>query len=166
MTTGLFIGRFQPFHNAHLQDIKDALKEVDELIIAIGSSQFSHTEENPFSVEERIEMIEDTLIKNNISNYTIFPVPDISDDKRWVEHVNVIVPKFDVVFTGNDFTEKLFKEKNHNVKKIKLIEGINSTTVRDKIAQNQNWKELVPKEVADFIEKIKGAERIEKLKRG
>jgi len=60
MTTGLFIGRFQPFHLGHLSDIKDALKEVDELVIAIGSSQHSGTKENPFSTEERIKMIEDT----------------------------------------------------------------------------------------------------------
>ncbi len=165
MTTGLFISRFQPFHKGHLQDIKDALKEVDELIIAIGSSQFSHTEDNPFSVEERIEMIENTLIKNNISNYTIFPVPDIGDDKKWVEHIKVIVPKFDVVFTGNKLIEKLFKEKKYKVKKVKIIEGINGTTIRNKIAKNESWKELVPEEVSKFIEKINGVERIRKLKR-
>jgi len=165
MTTGLFIGRFQPFHKGHLQDIKDAIKEVDELIIAIGSSQFSHTEENPFSVEERIEMIESTLIKNNISNYTIFPVPDIGDDKKWIEHVKVIVPEFDIVFTGNELTEKLFIEKNYKVKKVNLMKGINGTTIRDKIIKNQDWQELVPEQVKDFIEKNNIVERIKKLKR-
>ena len=165
MTTGLFIGRFQPFHKGHLQDIKDAIKEVDELIIAIGSSQFSHTEENPFSVEERIEMIEDTLIKNNISNYTLFPVPDIGDDEKWIEHVKVIVPEFDIVFTGNELTEKLFIEKNYKVKKVNLMKGINGTTIRDKIIKNQDWQELVPEQVKDFIEKNNIVERIKKLKR-
>ena len=120
MTTGLFIGRFQPFHKGHLQDIKEALKEVDELIIAIGSSQFSHTEENPFSVDERIEMIEDTLIANDISDYTIFPIPDIGNDSKWVEHIELIVPQFDVVFTGNELTEKLFREKKYKVIKVKI----------------------------------------------
>lgn len=166
MTTGLFIGRFQPFHKGHLQDIIDALKEVDELIIAIGSSQFSHIEENPFSVEERIEMIEDTLIAKDISSYTIFPIPDISDDEKWVKHVEVIVPEFDIVFTGNELTEKLFKEKNYKIRKVTILQGINGTTIRDKIVRDENWQELVPKEVADFIKKINGAERIRKLKRG
>ena len=61
MTTALFIGRFQPFHKAHLQDIKAILKECDEVIIAIGSSQHSDTKDNPFSVAERIEMIDKTI---------------------------------------------------------------------------------------------------------
>ena len=39
MKRALFIGRFQPFHKAHLSDVKLALKECDKIIIAIGSSQ-------------------------------------------------------------------------------------------------------------------------------
>ena len=31
---GLYIGRFQPFHNGHLQAIKYVLENVDELVIA------------------------------------------------------------------------------------------------------------------------------------
>ena len=71
MKRGLFIGRFQPFHLGHLQDIINALKEVDELVIGIGSSNEKHTKYNPFSVEERIEMIDLVLPNNNIRNYTI-----------------------------------------------------------------------------------------------
>jgi len=48
MTTGLIIGRFQPFHKGHLHAIEHALKEVDELIIAVGSSQYVNTEDNPW----------------------------------------------------------------------------------------------------------------------
>jgi len=54
MKTGLIIGRFQPFHNGHLYAIKNALKKVDELVIAIGSSQYVNTEDNPFSFEKVI----------------------------------------------------------------------------------------------------------------
>ena len=39
---GLFVGRFQPFHLGHLDMVKYALTEVDELIIVIGSAQDSH----------------------------------------------------------------------------------------------------------------------------
>ena len=163
MKRGLFIGRFQPFHLGHLKDIKNALNEVDELIIGIGSSQEKHTKENPFSVEERIELIEHVLAAEDIGNYTIFPIPDFSDDEKWVERIETLVPKFDIVFTGNDWTERCFKDKGCKVKKIKLIEDISSTIIRNRILKNENWQELVPEKAVEYLEKIKGIERIKKI---
>ncbi len=161
MKTGLFIGRFQPFHLGHLSDIKNALKEVDELVIGIGSSNESNTKENPFTAEERIEMIDLALPANNIGNYTVFPIPDLHDDKKWVEHVETLVPKFDVVYTGNKWTEKCFKEK-YKVKMVKMVEGISSTIIRDKMIKDEDWQRLVPEEIVNFISKIKGVEKIKK----
>ena len=163
MKTALFIGRFQPFHQAHLSDIKLALKECYKVIIAIGSSQESGTKENPFSYEERKEMIEKTLKAHKILSYDIIPVPDINDDNKWVDHVKKIIPEFDVVYTGNDFTEKLFKEKNIKVKKIELIPKINATEIRKRILHGNDWRELVPKEVAEYVEKVAGIEKIKEV---
>lgn len=160
MTTALFIGRFQPFHKAHLKDIKEILKQADEVIIAIGSSQYSHTKENPFTVEERIRMIEDTLIEENISNYTIFPVPDIKNHSKWVEHVTSLVPKFDVVFTSNAFTENLFKKKGFKVKKLKLVKGISATIIRHRMLKGEGWEELLPEAIVKYIKEINGVKRI------
>ena len=81
MPTALFIGRFQPFHNAHLEDIKNILKEADEIIIGIGSSQESNTKENPFSYEERKEMIEETLKADSIPNFKVIEVQNKADEK-------------------------------------------------------------------------------------
>ena len=36
---GLLIGRMQPVHKGHISVILDTLKEVDELIIGIGSAE-------------------------------------------------------------------------------------------------------------------------------
>lgn len=162
-TMGLFIGRFQPFHKAHLSDIRLALKECGKIIIAIGSSQESGTKENPFSYKERKEMIEKTLKAHNIFDYDITPIPDVNDDNKWVDHVKKIIPEFNLVYTGNDFTEKLFKEKNIKVRKIKLIPDVNATEIRKRILHGDDWKELVPKEVADYVDKIGGAERIKEI---
>lgn len=164
MKTALFIGRFQPFHNAHLSDIKLALKECDKVIIAVGSSQGSLTKENPFSYEERKEMIEKVLKAHKILSYDIIPVPDVNDDEKWVEHVKKVIAEFDVVYTGNELTEKLFKEKSIEVRKIELIPDINATEIRKRILYGNNWRELVPKEVADYIRNINGIERIKQTK--
>ncbi|MAH33055.1 nicotinamide-nucleotide adenylyltransferase [archaeon] len=162
MTRGLFIGRFQPFHLGHLNDIKNALKEVDELVIGVGSSDEKHTKENPFTVKERIEMMDLVLPNNDIQNYTVFPIPDFHDDKRWVEHIETLVPEFDLVYTGNKWTEKCFKKK-YKVKKVKIIKGISSTIIRHKMIKNQDWKAIVPKETADYIKKINGVRRVKRI---
>ena len=159
----LFIGRFQPFHNAHLSDIKLALKEGYKIIIAVGSSQESGTSDNPFSYEERKEMIKMVLEAHKIFDYDIIPVPDINDDRKWVDHVKKIIHDFDIIYTGNDFTEKLFKEKNIKVRKIKLIPNVNATEIRKRIIHGDNWGELVPKEVAEYMGEIGGVDKIRNI---
>ncbi len=160
MKRALFIGRFQPFHNAHLIDVKKVLKEVDEVLIAIGSSQEKDTLENPFSYNERKRMIVNTLKKRKIKRYKIYPVPDLYNDKKWVEYIKKNLPNYEFVYSGNSWTLRCFKKFDSNIKKIKLIKGISSTIVRNKIIKGENWKKLVPKEIVDYIENIKGVERI------
>ena len=36
---GLYIGRFQPFHNGHLSVVREALKHCNNLIIVVGSAK-------------------------------------------------------------------------------------------------------------------------------
>ena len=54
---GFLIGRFQPFHLGHLEAIKFALSKVEYLHIGIGSSNKSHEARNPFTADERKQMI-------------------------------------------------------------------------------------------------------------
>lgn len=153
MKRALFIGRFQPFHNAHLKDIKDILKKVDEVIIAIGSSQGKNTLENPFSYKERKEMIAKVLNKNKIKNFKIYPVPDLYDDEKWVNYINRRLPKFDIVYSGNHWVLKCFRKYNYKVKKIRLVKGISSTVIRDKIIKGAEWEEFVPTEISSYLRK-------------
>jgi len=60
-TRGFLIGRFQPFHNGHVQLVEKIATEVDELVIGIGSAGDSHSERNPFTAGERIRMVTDAL---------------------------------------------------------------------------------------------------------
>ena len=58
---GLYVGRFQPFHLGHVEAIKKILDEVEELVVVIGSAQYSHNRGNPFTVGERLVMIRNAL---------------------------------------------------------------------------------------------------------
>ena len=158
---GLFIGRFQPFHNGHLAAMKQMATSVDKIIIGIGSSQYANEIENPFSAEERVEMIKAALGED--FNYDIILIPDINDDGRWVEHVCSLVPEFDVVYTGNEHTKMLFEEAEISVKDIEMVEGINGTTIRDMIVSNEDYHDLVPTQILKIMKRLKAEERIKCL---
>lgn len=57
MKTAVYIGRFQPVHDGHIETIKQALNENDQLIILIGSYNRLPTIKNPFDVETRKELL-------------------------------------------------------------------------------------------------------------
>jgi len=165
---GMFIGRFQPFHKGHLHAIKFILNEVDKIIIVIGSAQCSHTFKNPFTTSERLEMIQAALNaeKINPERYMLIPVPDINDNRLWVDHVVTLVPTFNVVYTNDPLSTYLFKEKKYTVKNVPFVERTiyQGTFIRNRIASNEEWENLVPEAVKRIIFKINGVERIKTLK--
>lgn len=163
---GVFVGRFQPFHRGHLKAVKDIMGEVDELVIVVGSSQYSHDLENPFTVGERITMIRRALEGAGIplSRCWIVPVPD-HVHMTWVSQVLGYLPKFDVVYTNEALTRRLFVEGGFEVKPIPFHKrGVYSATeIRKRMLNKKDWRELVPEGVARFIEEIGGVERLREL---
>ncbi|MFI5270428.1 MAG: nicotinamide-nucleotide adenylyltransferase [Candidatus Saccharimonadales bacterium] len=151
-TIGLYIGKFQPFHNGHLYAIAAIAPTVDLLIIVIGSSQYSGLKNQPFSARQRRQMIEQTLKAEGINNFSIVEVPDIHDSEHWVEHVKKYVKQFNVVFTNSEVVQQLFSDKGFTVKSIKVLPGVSGTLVRQKIAAQENdWISLVPSATASII---------------
>jgi len=159
----LFIGRFQPFHKGHLDDVMKASQSSDQVIVAIGSSQQQKTIDNPFSYDERKEMILRSVEKNDIDNITIVGVSDIFDDSKWVSHVANTVGKFDVVYTGNEHVLNLFIKAGYPVNKIILIPNISATEIRSRIIKAENWGELVPSAVYEYLMEIDGEKRIRSI---
>ena len=53
----VFIGRFQPFHFAHMQTIEIALQQSQHVVLALGSAQSERNIKNPFLAHEREQMI-------------------------------------------------------------------------------------------------------------
>jgi nicotinamide-nucleotide adenylyltransferase len=164
---GLFVGRFQPFHKGHLQVVKEILNEVDELVIVVGSAQYSHRVDNPFTTGERLVMIRKALeeAKIDLNRIWIVPVPDVHIHMVWVAAVEGYTPRFDVVYSNEPLTRRLFIEAGYEVKSIRFHkrEVYSATEIRERMLKGENWEELVPKSVAEFIKEIGGVERLKDL---
>lgn len=149
-----FVGRFQPFHNGHLNAIKSILDEVANLLIIIGSTQESSTEKNPFNFELREQMILESLAAESIdlSRIKIVGLPDIGDDKKWVSYLLDSVPAFKYMYTGSEETKELFdRDGRIEVRDVNFLDGVSGTLVRAKKVKNEVISELVPAVVDRLI---------------
>ena len=166
---GLYVGRFQPFHLGHLEAIQDVLKEIDELVIVIGSAQYSHNIHNPFTAGERLVMIRHALQEASVdySRLWIVPVPDVHLHMLWVSALEGYTPRFNVVYSNEPLTRRLFMEAGYEVKSIRFFQRkvYTSTLVREKMLAGESWTKLVPKSVADFVNEIDGVNRLRDLAR-
>ncbi len=54
---GLMVGRFQPLHRGHLKSINRMIQDCETAIICLGSAQKSREEYDPYTVEERMQML-------------------------------------------------------------------------------------------------------------
>jgi nicotinamide-nucleotide adenylyltransferase len=164
---GLFVGRFQPPHVGHCEAIKALLKEVDELVIVIGSSQFSHELNHPFTAGERMVMVREALDEMGIDpgRYYIVPVPDVETHSIWVSLVRTYAPSFEVVYSNEPLTRRLFEEAGLTVREVPFHrrELYSATEVRRRMLAGERWQSLVLKGVAGYIESIDGVERLRAL---
>ena len=165
--TALFLGRFQPFHLGHLFVIEEILKSYKKIKIGIGSSQLSHTINDPFTSDERQQFIRATLDSVGMSTkYEIFEIPDIYNAEKWVDYVTSIIGHFDAIFSNSDWVRQIFRNKGYNIaEKLPFrMEELNATRIREFISKdNKEWERLIPEEVESLIIKFNGIERIKTL---
>ena len=162
---GLLIGRFQPFHLGHLDAVLFALSRVENLWIGIGSSNKHNEKKNPFTADERREMIVSSIEPSIIDRINIFNIPDVDNHEKWTFEIDQIVPKYDVVFTNDEFTKTLFEKRNIDVIPVVLKdrEKFSGTNVRELITDDKNWQDLVPRGTRKVLDKINAIERLKNL---
>ena len=88
----VYIGRFQPCHLAHIELMKKALARGKKLIVLIGSAFQPRTTRNPFSWQERAQMIRNSLEAGN--RLVCLPLPDVTyNDQQWTQQVQNLIAK-------------------------------------------------------------------------
>ena len=164
---GVFLGRFQPFHLGHLNALKWILKREEEVVICIGSSQFSYSLENPFSLGERIEMIWRILKYEKLTDKCIITsVPDSYGQRHlWAQLLVTHCPKFDIVYTNDKLSQLLLSDYGIKVSPIPMFKRdlYKATVIREKMIRGEEWKKYLHPTTVRYLLEIKGIERIRKL---
>ena len=164
MKKGLILGRFQPFHFGHLKLIESIVNDKFLPLICIGSAQYSHTVDNPFTVKERKEMIMAVLQSLNCE-YEIFEIPDINNYDLYVSHLETFVPEFEQIYSGNPIVQRLFDEAGYKVVKLQMFnrEVWEGSAIRLAMKEGGDWESAVPNQIVDIIQHIAGTERLKTL---
>ncbi|MGB0855854.1 MAG: nicotinamide-nucleotide adenylyltransferase [Nitrosopumilus sp.] len=162
---GLLIGRFQPFHLGHLEALRFALSKVDRLWVGLGSSNKPPEKSNPFSAKERKEMILSSVNDSMKEKISIYFIPDVDNHARWIEQIDAIVPKFDIVFSNDNLTKYLYSKRSFKVNSIPFLkrDQLSGTNIRDLITSDQKWDDLVPEGTKKFLRKINAKDRLKIL---
>ena len=87
----VFIGRFQPFHLAHMQTIKIAFQHSQNVILALGSAQHERNIKNPFLATEREQMILANFSAADQQRIRFVHVIDVYNDEKWQALVKSLI---------------------------------------------------------------------------
>jgi len=162
---GLLIGRFQPFHLGHLEALRFALTKVDKLWVGLGSSNKPIEKNNPFTAEERKEMILSSIDDSMKEKISIYFIPDVDNHVKWIQNIDTIVPKFDIIFSNDELTKHLYSKRITQVVSIPFLnrDKLSGTNIRDLIISDQKWEDLVPEGTRNFLINTSAKEHLKNL---
>lgn len=162
---GLLIGRFQPFHLGHLDALRFALTKVENLWLGLGSSNKPLAKNNPFSAEERKQMILSSIDDSMKEKISVYLIPDLDNHVKWIEMIDDIVPQFQIVFSNDPLTDHLYSKRSVQVVPIPFLnrEDLSGTNIRNLIVSDQKWEHLVPEGTKNFLIQNSAKDRLKNL---
>ncbi len=145
---GLLIGRFQPFHKGHLYLLHHVKKKVKKLVIGVGSANV-FDEDNPFSYEERKQMVEKVITEERLKNFidSILPLNDYYDDERWFLDIRRVTGgRFDIIIGNNEWTNGIFEKQGYKILRAGFFKRYiyEGEKIRSLIRQKKQWSDRVP----------------------
>jgi len=148
--------------------VREIAEDTDEVLIGIAAAADDHTPDNPFTAEERNDMVILALEGAGIGPFRIIDIPDIHNPPVWARYVVSLCPPFDLVVAYNDNTLDLFRDIGYKVRKATPYdrETHSGTRIRELMAEDGKWEMLVPDAVAGYLKDIEGPERVCRLAGG
>ncbi len=134
----IYIGRFAPLHNGHIEVIKHCNKNYDKTIVLIGSKNKRRTTKNPFPVNE----IKKWICDNSDENTITLAINDyLYSDNKWIAQIEDLVHslfnknEYDYYITGHEKDASSYYLKIFPTWKVNLLpefdNGISATYIRN-----------------------------------
>lgn len=132
----VFIGRFQPFHNEHNRIIEVGLSKARHVLVLVGSAGSPRTIRNPFTYQERRDMIQRNFPHPIIGNGSeAYPLPKYHtpklvikplfdktyNDSAWIKQVQTLVNAVAMDIANPGMANQVFKPNGIKDVKIGLI---------------------------------------------
>lgn len=173
--TLVLIGRFQPFHNAHLEIIKRSTALCDKLIVITGSAAQPRTYKNPFTSQEREQMIKAATSGLALQIIVESNIDTMYNDQAWAVRVQGIVQrntkagdKIAIIGHKKDessFYLDMFPQWGYeNVEEIEPLSAVNIRDLFFNWAFNSNFiKNVVPQSTYDFLMNFRRTEEFAQI---
>ncbi len=139
----VFIGRFQPLHLGHQEVIERARSLAHNVLVLVGSSGTARSVRNPFTFEERKDMIQELY-----PDVWVLPIKDHTyNDAAWIAEVQKsVVPreknwKVGLIGCNKDHTSyylKLFPDWASE--SVDFVNPLNATAIREKMFSDNFWE--------------------------
>lgn len=98
MKIGFVVGRFQntKLHQGYLNLFKDLLETEEKFVIVMSQTQIMPTSRNPFTIEERVEILRKELLTHGLYDrfLTFLVVQDRSSDELWSQELDEIIKTY------------------------------------------------------------------------
>jgi nicotinamide-nucleotide adenylyltransferase len=160
-------GRFQPFHNGHLEYLRGAAERSDEIWIGITnpdperikpeeSDPLRHLpESNPFSYAERLLMVKAAAAELRLDPTAVHVIPfPVNEPELWPAYVPAGVTQYLRLFSAWGGT-KLDRLRGAGYEVVILDEGaekqLSGADVRAALREGGDWEGLVPPGVAEIV---------------
>lgn len=138
-STAIFLWRFQPFHIGHYSIVEKILTEYEHLILIIGSAEKSWTDENPWTLEEREEIIRASIPLELQERMDVVGLDDVPDDDEWCENLKNILPLEGILLTGNEWVRNICEKHGVTTDWIDSYEiDISGTKIREMIQRGED----------------------------
>lgn len=157
-STAIFIGRFAPLHNGHLEIIKYGEEHFDNFIVLVGSYGNELSLKTPFTWDERREMV-DKVVE---AKTTIYPLRSFPfENERWAHQITGYDLNTILLAGRHEWYIDLLPYKKQLICSSSNY-GLSSTLVREIWASRTDLSPYVPQSTIDFL-KTKESLRISYL---